>query len=83
MNTIETIEDMQKDIRNLKLKAFEPDKDEAEAVLNYLSWEEGEAKTNFEISFRKELSIINEWLEVYCKEYHCNREKALENVIYG
>lgn len=82
MDTVEVIKEIQKDIKNLKLKAFEPGKSEAEAVLDYLSWEEGEAKTNFETCFEKELIIINEWLEVYCKEYNCTKKDALEEIIF-
>ena len=82
MNTVEVVKEIKQDIKKLKLRAFEPKKSEAEAVLDYLSWEEGETKTNFEICFEKELVIINEWLEIYCKEYNCTKEEALKEVVF-
>lgn len=44
MNSTETIKEMQKDIRNLKLKAFQPNKVHAEIFKDYLSWEDDNPK---------------------------------------
>ncbi|MDD3149682.1 MAG: hypothetical protein PHV68_02515 [Candidatus Gastranaerophilales bacterium] len=81
MNTKETIKEIQKDVKNLKLKAFQPNKGYAQAFLEYLSWENGNPKKNFETIYAKELELLNEWLEVYCSEYNCNRKEALERII--
>ncbi len=81
MDTKETIKEIQKDIRNLKLKAFQPDKPTATTLLDYLSWDDGNAKNNFNIYFEKELKLINEWFEIYCKEHDCTKEEALERII--
>ena len=84
MNTIEkTIEEMQKDIRKLKLKAFEPDESSAKLFREYFSWEDGDAKKNFAAVYEKHLEIFNEWLEIYCEEYCCTKEDALEGIIDG
>lgn len=81
MDTTETIKEMQKDIKNLKLKAFQPDKTHAKIFKDYLFWEDGNAKKNFEILYAKEVELLNEWLEVYCNEHKCNKEDALERII--
>ncbi len=81
MDTIEAIEQIQKDIKNLKLKAFAPDKACARMFLRYLSWEEDNARENFEAIYVRDLEIINEWLEIYCREYSCSKEAALLRII--
>lgn len=52
MNINEAIKEMQKDIGNLKLKSFQPDKVRAKIFKDYLSWENGNPKKNFVI-FKK------------------------------
>lgn len=81
MDTIETIKEMQKDIRNLKLKAFQPDKSTARVFKEYFTWSNGNSKENFAALYAKELELLNDWFEVYCKEYNCTKEDALERII--
>ncbi len=69
------------DNRKLKLTAFAPDKITAKGILDYLSWEKGNARNNFEKIYKKELDIINEWLEIYCEEHNCSKEEALSRII--
>lgn len=71
------------DNKNLKLKAFEPSKEEAKIFFDYLSWEEGNPKKNFETLYAKEIKLFNDWLKVYCELHDCNQEEALERVIEG
>lgn len=83
MNIKEAIKQIQKDIKNLKLKAFQPNKSHAQAFKEYLSWEDANLKKKFEQIYSKELELLNEWFEVYCKENNCNKENALERIIEG
>ena len=39
------------DIKKLKLAAFKPEGKTAAALLEYLSWEDGKNKSNFELAF--------------------------------
>lgn len=81
MNTKETIKEIQKDIKNLKLKAFKPNKNEARAFKEYLSWQAGNPKENFEEIYSKELELLNDWFDIYCKKNDCSKAEALEKVI--
>lgn len=83
MNIEENIKEIKIDIKNLKLKSFQPDKNFAKVFLDFLSWEEGNAKQNFKAIYNKELQILNEWLEIYCEEYDCTKEEALSRIIDG
>lgn len=83
MNTTETIKEIQKDIKNLKLKSFQPDKNAAKVFLDFFSWEEGSAKQNFKALYSKDLQLLNEWIEIYCEEYGCKKEEALARIIDG
>ncbi len=83
MDTIKVIKEIQNDIRNLKLKAFQPNKVHAEIFKDYFSWEDDNPKKNFEILYAKEIGLLNEWFKVYCKESSCSKEDALERIIEG
>lgn len=77
------LEKLSEDNQNLKLKAYQPSTVEAKIFLDFFSWEDGNPKQNFEALYKKELQILNEWLEIYCKEYDCTKEDALARVIDG
>ncbi len=81
MTIEETLEIIQKDIENLKLKAFEPSKKEADVFLDFFTWEDGKAKRNFETVYKKELEILDDWLKVFCKLKNCSKEDALQRII--
>lgn len=82
--TIEKIiDEIRKDITNLKLKSFQPDKKSAKVFLEFFSWDESNSKQNFRTLYVKELQILNEWLEIYCNEHKCTKEEALERIIDG
>ncbi len=82
MYTNETIQEIQKDIKNLKLKAYQPDKTYAQAFLEYLKMD-GKNKKMVETLYSKDVELLNEWFEIYCKEYNCSKEEALERVVEG
>ncbi|MFA6989276.1 MAG: hypothetical protein WC197_04320 [Candidatus Gastranaerophilaceae bacterium] len=69
------------DIKRLKLVSFRPDKTTAQALLEYLKMEKGNAKENFEIIFKKELDLYKEWIKLYCRENNCRKKEALEIII--
>ena len=69
------------DNRNLKLKAFEPDKKMAKALLEYLSWQEDKQKKKFETVYAKELEFFEQWVKIYCKENNCSKQDALLRII--
>ncbi len=48
---------------------------------DYLSWENDNSKKNFKLLYAKEIKLLNEWLEIYCKEYDCTKEDALYRII--
>lgn len=73
MNLEESVKEMQKDVRYLKLKAFQPEKVHAKVFLEYLSWEDDNPKKNFELLYATEIKIFNDWLKVYCEEYSCTQ----------
>ena len=69
------------DNKQLKLKAFKPTKESAKLYLEYLNWEDGPAKSNFQEIYKNELNVIEEWLNLYCEENHCEPEDALEDIV--
>ena len=80
---VRTIAQMQNDIENLKLKAFEPKKEEAIIFLDYLSWDKNSnPKKNFETLYAKDLEILHEWLKIYTKAHSCSNKEALENIVH-
>lgn len=77
------IEKLSEDNQTLKFKAYQPSPVEAKIFLDYFSWEDGNAKQNFEALYKKELQILEEWLHLYCGEQNCTKEEALERIIDG
>ncbi len=77
------IEKISTDQKTIKYKAYQPSTVEAKVFLDYFSWEDGSAKQNFDTIYKKELQILNEWLELYCKEQDCTGEEALSRIIDG
>ncbi len=83
MNLEQSLKEVQKDIKNLKLIVFEPSKNEARFLLDYLCWEENDARKNFDAIYAKELELLHEWLEIYCEEHNCSKEDALLSIVEG
>ncbi len=77
------IQNLSEDQQTLKLKAYQPSEIEAKVFLDYFSWEDGISKQNFEALYKKELQILQEWLQIFCGEQNCSREEALERIIDG
>jgi|GEM_PF-2706838 len=77
------IQNLIEDQKTLKLKAYQPSEIEAKVFLDYFSWEEGNAKQNFEALYQKELQIVKEWLKIFCRLHNCTEEEALSRVIEG
>lgn len=75
------LEELDEDNQTLKLKAYKPSSVEAKIFLDYFSWEDRNAKQNFEAIYKKELQILEEWLRIYCSEQNCTKEEALERII--
>jgi hypothetical protein len=81
MNLRQELKEIRKDIRNLKLKAFEPNKTRARIFLDYLSWEDANARKKLEECYGKEFEIMNEWLKACCEEHGCSKDDALLRII--
>lgn len=77
------IEKISEDQQTLKFKAYRPSAIEAKIYLDYFSWEEGNARQNFETIYHKELQVLNEWLQIYCTDNDCTKEEALSRIIDG
>ncbi len=72
---------LSRDNRNLKLKAFEPNKKMAEVFLEYLYSKKNIQKKRLETAYKKELKFFNEWLKIYCEENNCSKKEALLGII--
>ncbi len=81
MNTQNTIKEIQKDIRNLKLKAFQPDKEYARLLFKNSTYKDLLENKLVKEIWKKDIELLNEWFEIYCKEHDCTKEEALERVI--
>lgn len=79
----EIVQNLAEEQKNIKFKAYRPSEIEAKVFLDYFSWEDGNAKQNFEALYKKELQILQEWLQIYCLENDCAEEEALSRIIDG
>lgn len=79
----EVVQNLAEDQKTIKSKAYQPSVVEAKIFLDYFSWEDSKAKENFEALYKKELQILQEWLQIYCRENNCTEEEALSRIIDG
>jgi len=82
-DVISVISIIHEDVDKLKIKISKPDKVTAQALLEYLSWEDCNAKSTMETLFNKELEQYMRWLDDYCNEFACTREQILNEIING
>ncbi len=82
-DVIGVISGIHQDVEKLKVKTSKPSQLTAQALLEYISMEEGRAKTNMEILCGDEIKQYMRWLDEYCKENACSQEQALQEIIQG
>ena len=64
-------------------KTSKPSKATAKALLEYIAMEPGKIKENIDALCGKEIQQYLKWLDDYCVEAICNREKTLNDIIDG
>lgn len=74
---------LQEDVELLKVKNSKPDKNAAELLLDYLSWEDSEPKRNLEKLCGEEIKQCMKWLDYYCEKEGTTPEQALNSIIKG
>lgn len=68
------------DLKRLKLITFKPDKTAAQALLEYLNQNDEKSQKDSE-KIIKNIGIYLSWLELYCEENNCSKDKALKTII--
>lgn len=82
-DVIGSIINIQEDVEKLKVKISKPDKMIAKGLLEYIAMEPGKIKENIDALCGKEIQQYLKWLDDYCVEAICNREKTLNDIIDG
>ena len=82
-DVIGVISSLHQDVEKLKAKTSKPDKDIAEALLEYIGMDEGKSKQNLEVLCGSEIQQYFKWLEDYCSEHNCTQEEILNAIIEG
>lgn len=80
---IGVISNIHEDVEKLKIKTSKPNKNAAQALLEYIAMDDCRSKTNMEILCGDEIKQYFRWLEEYCKEYCCTQEDVLNKIIEG
>jgi hypothetical protein len=80
-DVIAVINGLNEDVEKLKTKTSKPDKDTAQALLEYLAMDEGKSKQNIEVLCGSEIQQYFKWIEDYCSEHNCTQEEILNAII--
>ncbi len=82
-DVIGVISNLHEEVAKLKTKTSKPDKNTAQALLDYLGMDEGKSKQNLEVLCGTEIKQYFKWLEDYCSEHNCTQEEILNVIIEG
>lgn len=77
----EILYDTSVSVEKLKIQLAKPTSEKAALILDYMSWEEGQPKRNFEACFEEELSLTFAWLDEYIEQHGGTRESVLRGII--